>query len=515
MTTDQDWARDLFERSREGEEPVWIADHAAMMRSGRRRNRVRALTASGSVVVTAAVVAAVGIGVGGGVSHKTPDPGPGQGAPPTKKTEAAVADPSKVLDYVSFDSFSTKDGKGGSGFFAKYYIPVAPATARDSMELLSKLDPTLAHFAKTSPSGDRVRMVPGHDAMAQDMAQLSGDVLWTDDGMSAAAVQARQATAPTGILNLTYMDSSKAGQAGDCTSYGILPTNMLDPTGTPGGGWTDAAKWTPCVTKNLPDGSTLMSSTKSYGPFLLATAVRKLPGDGGAVVLSWQNFPAFVPSPTGPPNIEAAPDPKRALSPNPITVDKLLAAASDTALVPPLAPLSSTPPPTTALQTSDFGAGWSIGADGVVGQTGDLVVDNGCSTTQNPVAASRPVYFYAGKTPSGTAVQASESVDAMSAGSGPDWMAELRKHETGGCDLPLRPDSHDTTSPLPAGLGDDAFVEYRSGQANATAYIRFGDDILEVEVITTGANKPAFTQADKEWFQGLAAKAAARYRAKG
>ena len=50
MNTDQQWARELFERSRLGVEPVWVADHAAMMRTGQRQNRVRALTASGSVV---------------------------------------------------------------------------------------------------------------------------------------------------------------------------------------------------------------------------------------------------------------------------------------------------------------------------------------------------------------------------------------------------------------------------------------------------------------------------------
>lgn len=506
MNTDQDWARDLFERSREGEEPVWVADHTAMMRSGRLRKRVRTLTASGGAVLTAAVVAAVGIGVGGGVDRRTPDPSPGHGAPPTKHTAAAVADPSKVLDYVTFGSFTTKDGKGGSGFFDKYYVAVPTTTARDSMRLLTKLDPTLAHFTKTSPTDDRTRQVPDDDPMAQDMAELGGNAVWTDNGMPAAS----------GILNLGFMDTTDETPEMDtsCERYVELPTEYLDPVHTSGSSWIDAASWGPCVSTSLPDGSTLMSSTKTYGPFVQATVVRKLPGERGTLVMSWQNFPGAIPDPHLQ-NSQPAPDPKRALSPNPITVDKLLAAMSDSDLLPPLSPLPRPTPPTTMLQASDFGTGWIVDEGSRLSKIGDLVVDNGCTNFQIPLADPQPQYRYSGKTPSGITVTASAVVDVMKPGSGPSRMADLRQHGTGGCDLTDRPYSRDTMTPVPAGTGDEAFIENWYGQGDETLYIRVGDDIVQVGVTTVGHQMPAFTQADRFWFAALAAKAAARHNGKG
>ncbi|MBS2536270.1 hypothetical protein KGQ20_26245 [Catenulispora sp. NF23] len=516
MNTDQEWARELFERSRQGEEPVWVADHTEMMRTGQRKNRVRALTASGSVVVTAAVVAAVGIGVSGGVDQKTHVPGPGQGTGPAKPSNTPVAvamDPSDVLTYAAFNGFSTRDDKSQDrDFFHKYYIAVPSTTARDTAQLLSRLDPTLAHIAKTVPptTPGSARLVSDDDPMAKDMAMVRAGVAWTDDGSPAASLRSPQATAPMGTLDMSFVDSADEGpdQADICTML-ASGTSMLDPVQVDGNGWTDGVKFSPCAKKTLPDGSVLLSTTKSYGPFVAVSVVRQFPNDGGAMGIEWENFAPTTFSMT------SGPDPKRALKPDPLPLDKLMAAMSDPGLAAPLAPVAVPPPPTNLLQASDFGPGWTFEPASSHATTGDLVVDNGCVNEQNPVASPQTIYGFAGKTPSGISVTASVGVDVMASGTGAKWMGDLRQHGSGGCDVAGLPYSKDTMSPLPAGTGDDAFVENWYGQGSETFFVRFGDQILRVDVKTADQKMPGFTQADKDWFAGLAAKAAVRHDGKG
>jgi len=514
MNTDQEWARELFERSRQGEEPAWVADHAEMMRTGQRRNRVRALAASGSVLATAAVVAAVGIGVAGGVDRKAPEPTPGTSVAPPTKTAAAVADPAKVLDYADFSGFSTKDGKGtAGGFFKNYYIAVSTTTARDTMRLLSTLDPTLGHLARTAPIADRVRLVPDTDPMAQDMASLSATVLWTESGLPASALQSAKATAPTGTLLVSYVDAAGENPVGKatCITDGDTNTDLLHPVKTSANGWMDAAQWGACTKSTLPDGSTLLSATKSYGPYVVTDVARRFPGTGGEVVLEWHNYADTLQVPTaGEPMAPPQPDPRRLLSGNPVAPDKLVAALSDAGLTPPLTPVPVTAPSNTPLQPFSFGPGWKADPAGSHGSTAALTVENGCVYEQHTVATKQPIDSFAGTTPSGIQADATASVDIMATGSGPHWMDDLRQHGTGGCDTAAYRFSLDTMSPVPAGTGDDAFIENWYGQDRATIFIRFGDDIMRVDVSASAPNQHAFTQADKAWFVDLATKIAAR-----
>lgn len=518
MNTDQEWARELFEASRQGEEPAWVADHAAMIRTGQRRNRVRTLTASGSVLATAAVVAAVGIGVAGGTARRAPDPSPGQSqsVAPTPTKTAAALDPSQVLNYASFDSFSMKDQRGTTDPTSKdFHIAVSATTAHDTMQLLGALDPTLGHIAKRVPNGLGVRLVPDDDPVAQNTAGLGATVLWTDRGLSADDLQKTGATAPAGTLNVSFVDSADEGPAGKgvCVTDGLSGSQMLDPVQTGPHAWTDKALWGPCTKTTLPDGSVLLSAAKNSGSLYLATAARRFPGNGGEVVLAWQNYAdaTFSPTPGAPPL--NAPDPKRALSPNPITLDKLVAALSGTGLTPALAPLPTTTLPPSMLQPSDFGAGWTFNAAGSNARTSTLVVDNGCVNEQHPVAAPRPVYAYSGTTPSGIKVTANAQLDVMGVGSGQHWMADLRQHAGAGCDIAGLPYSKDTMTPLPAGTGDEGFVEDWYGQHSETFFIRFGDVIMRLDITTADQKMPAFTSADKTWFAALAGKAVTRYGA--
>jgi hypothetical protein len=170
------------------------------------------------------------------------------------------------------------------------------------------------------------------------------------------------------------------------------------------------------------------------------------------------------------------------------------------------------------LQAADFGSGWTFDAQQSHGTTGALVVDDGCTNEQNMVDTPQPMYTYTGTTPSGIRVTANAGLDIMKHGSGPGWMTELRKHGTGGCDQGDQKQlkySQDTMTPLPSGIGDDAFIENWVGQGTETFFVRFGDDVLRLDLVTPDRTMPAFTQADKTWFAGLAGKAAARHAGKG
>lgn len=327
MKTDQEWAHELFERSRQGEEPVWVADHAAMIRAGRRRNRVRAVAASASVLATAAVVAVVAIGVGAGMGRKVPVPHPGQSVTPGPTKSAEAADPSRVLDYAGFDTFGAVD-YGNKNFF----LGISSTTARDTMRLLTKLDPALTHIAKwTPPLPTDARLVPDGDPMARDLSGLGATIWWTDSGIPAVTARASGTEVPTGTLILSFNDAINGSQmgTGSCTPHGASADYLLHPTLTPDRHWTDTVQWSACTKGTLPDGSTLLSQTKSDGSLYVADVTRKFPGGRGQMELVWANFP--VPTPA------LGPDPKRVVSPNPVTADMLVAAMSQAGLASPLA----------------------------------------------------------------------------------------------------------------------------------------------------------------------------------
>ena len=327
MKTDHEWARELFERSRQGEEPAWVADHAAVVHTGRRRNRVRAVAASASVLVTAAAVAVVAIGVGAGVGRKPPVPHPGQSVTPGPTKSAEATGPSAVLDYAGFGTFGTVNS-GGKNFT----LGISSTTARDTMRLLTELDPALSHIAKwTPPLPTDVRLVPDGDAMARNLSSLGATIWWTDSGIPAVTARASGTEVPTGTLILSFADAVNGSQmgTGSCAPHGASADYLLHPTLTPERHWTDTVQWSPCTKATLPDGSTLLSQTKSDGSLDVADVTRKFPGGRGQIELAWANFPFPTP--------DLGPDPKRVVSPNPVTVDMLVAAMSDSSLASPLA----------------------------------------------------------------------------------------------------------------------------------------------------------------------------------
>jgi hypothetical protein len=504
MSTDQDWARELFDRSRGGEEPAWVVDSASLAAAGLRRKRARGWTVSGSVVAVI-VAAAVGISLSGTGRATPAAPSQSSTTPPPRHYASKSA---AYQELVGGFSWSTKDAKWqDSDFFKKYYIAVPDSMVKDTVGLLTRLDPTLGHFvaAPHAVSGD-VRLVPDSDPMARDMAMLNTTFQWSPDGQRPPA-----SGGPSGSLALEFQASGGSDATSpDCAGTSNGFQGFLDPVSIGGGGWTDGAKWSPCTASTLKDGSVVLTRTKAYGPYLVAVVARQFPHDAGSIVATWSNFSDNW-------TANMSPNPKSVLPANPVTVPLLTAALSDPSLVPGLTADPVTGTPADQLQASDFGPGWHLDS-GSHATTGDLVVDNGCDMQQNPVATAQPMYAYTGPTPSGLSVTATFGTDIMAKGSGPAWMASLRQHGTSGCDQGQAAElkySQDTMSPLPSGTGDDAFIEHWVGQGSETIFIRFGDGIFRLDVTTPDHKMPAFTAADRTWFAGLAAKAAARHAGKG
>jgi hypothetical protein len=505
MSTERDWARELFDRSRGGEEPAWVVDAGLLATAGLRRKRARARMVSGSVVAVI-VAAAVGISVSG-TGRATPvDPPHPSTAPPARHYASMSA---AYQDIVGGAGWRTKDAKSQDpDYFKKYYIAVPDSTVRDTIGLLTHLDPTLGHVVAAPHAASRdIRLVPDSDQMAQDMDLLSMTIQWTPDGQRPPT-----SGGPSGSLALEFHASGGFDATSrDCPGPDAGLQAFLDPVSVGGGGWTNGAKWSPCTTSTLKDGSVVMTRTKTYGPYYVAVVARQFPHDGGSIFATWSNYSENRIGNT-------APDPKSVLPTNPVTVHLLVAALSDPSLVPGLTADPITGTPSDQLQASDFGPGWRLDSAQSHGTTGALVVDNGCDMQQNPVAKVQPMYAFAGTTPSGLSVTATVGTDIVAKGSGPAWMAKLRQHGTGGCDQGQAGElkySQDTMSPLPAGTGDDAFIEHWVGQGNETIFIRFGDGIFRLDVSTPDHKMPTFTSADRTWFAGLAAKAAARHAGKG
>lgn len=316
MNTDHEWATGLFERSRDAEEPFWAPDQTTLMRSARRRSRIRTLTASGGMVAAAALVVGVGIGVGGALGRKAPGPGPG--------SSAAAVDPAEVLGYAAFSNPVVM----GSKFVAEDVVKVPASTARDTLQVLTRLDPTLAHFAKAHAVSQKSRVVPDDDPAAEETTSLSAAVLWTVPGTSAADAATRLA----GTLSLAVDSAQQAPDAQEhCMTTGAQPPGLLGLMQVEGE-WKEIAALGPCTKSTLPDGSTLWSSTTSADSLTVVSVTRYFANNGGVLEVAWRNFPL----PTTSPNWAG-----HAVNPNPITVEQLKAALSDPTLVPPLPPHTS------------------------------------------------------------------------------------------------------------------------------------------------------------------------------
>ncbi|GAA1964805.1 hypothetical protein [Catenulispora subtropica] len=496
MTEDGQWMREVFDTTRGEEEPVWFPDAQAMIGVGDRRRRLRTVGAgSGSLAVVAATTIAVGVAAPGGGGRSTT-------APPTAQPTRSHG---TVLDRVDFMPLQRKDMNLGGGAQPES-IDVPEAAVSDMAALLSELDPTSSHIVPTPNVGTPVKAVPFGDPNGDNLAGLQVNSAWTPTGKPAAQGDLKLAVTPNGNLLTRFLDGDDAKfqpampGCGAADSLGEAWSTLNPSPSAPGG--RDQVAWSACDHRQLGDGSTLASSTKSFGPFRVAFVARQFPGGAGTVETLWLNY-SIKQVTNG-----VAPNPDTVLTPSPLSVEKLTAVLSGNGIVPGLKAAATVTVPSTLLQASDFGTGWKVDSTGAPSRPANLVTDACASTQSDLVGSTVPDYTFSGPTPSGLNVRADVLRLTVKHGTGAQKLTGLRKQAETECGTT-------TVTSLPSGIGDGGFVESIPGLPSQpwNVFVRFGDTVIQIN-INSPENSSAFKAADKQWLTDLATKAATRFTAK-
>jgi hypothetical protein len=498
---DQDWLQDLFTRSRREPEPLWTPDTGAIALGGRRRRRLRAASVGGGTVGALAVTAAVVIGLGGITTGSS-----GAVSPGTSKPRST-----SVFDYASI-SLSGSD---------KVQPNILPASAVDKMStLIDVIDPGHAHLRSMSSAygipAPKYQTVGDGSSALKAITTVTATSVYAADG----TVPARGSTTANGSLSI--MVATNAAQLGrdvyntpDVSKYNIPCGYMLRDAfeDTPP---THDAQWSQCTSTPLPDGSKVDSASTPDGEGTVSVAIREYPNNAGGIVVVWTDYASWKTTLSDMHAVDHAPDPSLVLKPNPFSQQQLAAALSD----PELGPTSRAKPvgsgPKQFLKTGDLGADASYDPSSSSGGTGDLPMDNGCDYKDvNPLAKQGRMAAYSATAPGGKKVTIEELEYPLKSGTGPATMATARSQAKGGCDQHGSLYSKDTAKDLPAGIGDEAFVENGVGTGAVTVWTRFGDTVLRVDITQGGQVMPDLSApADQAWLQSVANAAARNWTAK-
>ncbi|NUP48520.1 MAG: hypothetical protein HOW97_14605 [Catenulispora sp.] len=499
-TEEMDWARDLFDGARGEAEPFWGADAAAISRAGDRRRRLRTAGTGGGLLGLVAVTTAVAVTLGAGTTDFGSAPGPGGGWGGRKLQD--------VFRYAQVD--------GGSGALGQkdFSQHVPRSAAVDLAALIGHLDPAGAHLlgSPAGPAREQPRIVGDRDSGLKDTMSLAMSSTWTADGSYPGPAPV---TEPEGRLSYSFFKNADLLR-GPVLSHGtVLP----EPCGLAvdfdvhfGMLSGDAAlpHWSPCRYTTLSDGSRIGTTSAAYGTGTETVAVRIF-DTGNMVALSGWDFPRPDSS-----DWTVAPDPKTVVKPSPWSEAGFQAALSDPQIGPVFAPL----PPRNAdgkfLDPADIGPYWVYDPNQGPLTTGEFVMDNGC-TPDHSIFGLAPgsALQYQGMLPGGFAgpespTTALEGEYRLPAGTGPATMRAARTYASGGCDQAAPFGfSKDTVIELPAGIGDDAFVEDQPQMSRVRVYVRFGDTVLET-VFSRPSVQPldVTSAAGRTWVQGVARKMA-------
>ncbi len=490
---DQEWMRGMFDKAQGATEPVWAVDTAALVRGGARRRRTRTLSAIGGGAGVLAVTTAVVVSLGGLTRG---------GASP-----AGTPAHNDVFDYADITVGSSVSG-GPSG--------VVPASAVDwSSLLIDALDPGHAHLRRMSSAPQRMKSVADRSSAAKSISDVLASSVWTADG----TVPAREAKVPSGSLQvLTAYKQDALGSS----VYNKPDTSVYNlPCGyalmaaqpfhdTPG---QHDAHWSTCKVQQLGDGSKIDSSSTPDGTGTVIVAVRQFPGNAGGIAVVWTSYGNWKTNIGDARAMDRAPDPAVVLKRPPFTEQQLVAALGDLEVGSgtPFAPAGDEVP-RQFLKTVDLGAGAAYQPS--AGSLGDLPMDNGCDYKDvNPLAKPGRQAMYTVTTPGGKSVVVSESEYPLPAGIGPSTMATARSQAQGGC-ADYAKDTQKAL-PLPAGTGDEAFVENWVGGGAYVIWIRFGDTIVRLDINQPGGGALDLSaQVDQDWLTTVAKWSAVRWTAK-
>jgi hypothetical protein len=518
---DQEWARDLFGKARDGEESAWTADAVAIGRAGDRRRLTRSLGVGGGALGVVAVTAAVAVGIAGGPTSK--DPGKIVGPVSSSGSGGWNGRPlAQVLDYLSADPLGSKSNKQGAPDFV-----VPQSVLQDGASILGTLDPELAHV-RTHARPDRDSVVVDTDPRAEDLSgyRLSG--IWTTDGVAPTESMTALAdpTTPSGTVDIYFASNSE--QLG-VSSYTKPDTSLYNtPCGFGGLSTMDAfmatppeheAHWSTCDSRMLPDGSKVDTTWTPDGTGKVFFTVRQFPGDKGGVIIVVRDYPRsmkFKPSADG--DKALPPDDVTVLKPSPFSEDLLRKALSGPSVKLGLTPDAKPDAPSGFLKADDLGADWTTDPALAHGSTDELPMDNGCTPDHSifNLAAGRAA-GYLGKLPNGQAGAVFEGEYKLAAGTGAKTFQQARSLAQGGCDpTPQVRFSKNTVADLPAGIGDGAYVQYDHGNSSVRVTIRFGDTIVQTDITEPGTTTvPDLSSPQAQaWLTHVAQQIAARWAGK-
>lgn len=498
MTDDQDldldWARDLFDRARGAGEPAWTADPPTLARAGDRRRRFRTVGMAGGLAGVVALTTAVAVGLGAGTADLGSQPGPGGawGGRP-------------LADVFKYTTYSGAVDKAGHA-----YVP-APAAA-DLATVIARVDPSLTHFIGEKDQAPHI--VPADDAQAKQNKTLVMISDWVDDS-------------PRQSGDLSFGFASSSGWAQTVGVVTEFDTNQLTApcdltlgryTPPPGATPTPPVPWSSCHVSHLNDGSTVASASAHIGAGTAIVVLRQFAdGEIFSVVARDYGSPALWP--------RTGPDPATVVHPTPWSEQSIAAAIADPTVQ---SGWNKLPPPNAdgkLLQPADLGKGWALDTGQAdEGTAGQLLLVNGCPPDLNePLAKPGTEAHYWGPLPNGISGTAYEAEYPLIRGTGAKAMAAARTAAQGGCKDGPVDSTKDSVIPLPAGIGDDAFVAVVPGLGIVSVAVRIGDTILRTDISNvnhvrdqTWADKKPLdlsSPSDQRWLAGVARSMVARYSA--
>ncbi|MBS2554219.1 hypothetical protein KGQ19_45930, partial [Catenulispora sp. NL8] len=441
-----------------------------------------------------ALTAAVAVGLGAGTTDLGSQPGPG-GAWGNRPL-------SDIFKYAM--TLGTVDQSGDS------YVPEPAAV--DLAAVLGQVDPSLTHLVGSHGGEHEPRIVAAGSAHAKQANAIVMSSVWTDDTL-------RQ----SGELDFTLSSSSGwAHTMGTMTGFSTdqlaAPCNIAFGEITPAPGATTGsmlpAQWSSCAVTRLSDGSTIGSASAKIGQGTASVAVRQF-ADGELFSLAAQDFQT--------PWQGTVPDPATVVQPTPWTAQSLASALADPAIHSGWNPLPPPDPDGKLLLPADLGTGWSFDTGQAdQGTSGMLQTVNGCNAPENlPLSKTGSDAHYWGPLPNGVSGTAYEGEYFLSRGTGAQDMTKVRETAQGGCKDGPVDYSKDTVTPLPAGIGDEAFAQAVPDLGIVSVYVRVGDTILRTDLSnsnhvrdqswTTKTPLDLSSAADQQWLAGIGRSMVARY----
>ncbi|GAA1979206.1 hypothetical protein [Catenulispora subtropica] len=304
--SEDDNARELFERLRGLPEPTWNPNGAELFAIGRRRRyaRRRATVAGGTAAALGIALAAIT------VSGTSSSPGPASGPPTGNSPTGSSSSPSapetfelpptvpphtgdeRALDYSDTSTLTLKAGTDAT--LGELPVARTPAEERTQMAIFNKVDPGLNHLHGTSPSWRGRTVAPN---LGADFLIAGSISYWTTGAVPDTHDAVTSLVGPAiGSLEVDIVperdpdgaeqplgNTSKAG-APCGLEYAASEFALRDGHAT--------GQWTQCVTRDMPGNVQISYAERTVpqGHETMAVRLARTKNGDGAVIIMATDF---------------------------------------------------------------------------------------------------------------------------------------------------------------------------------------------------------------------------------